>query len=58
MELPPTEPPASPAPRSTLSVYAWIGWGVFFLFFVSIVKRTNDLRSEVERLKKNAFKEK
>jgi hypothetical protein len=35
-----------------------IGWGVFFLFFVSIVKRTNDLRSEVERLKKSMFKEK
>jgi hypothetical protein len=34
-----------------------IGWGVFFLFFVSIVKRTNDLRSEVERLKKSVFKE-
>ena len=35
-----------------------IGWGVFFLFFVSVVKRTNDLRSEVDRLKKAAFKEK
>jgi len=35
-----------------------IGWGVFFLFFVSIVKRTNDLRAEVERLKKSVFKEK
>jgi hypothetical protein len=35
-----------------------IGWGVFFLFFVSIVKRTNDLRAEVERLQKTAFKEK
>lgn len=35
-----------------------IGWGVFFLFFVSIVKRTNDLRGEVERLKKVLFKEK
>jgi hypothetical protein len=35
-----------------------IGWGVFFLFFVSIVKRTHDLRAEVERLKKSAFKEK
>ena len=34
------------------------GWGVFFLFFVSIVKRTSDLRSEVERLKKSVFKEK
>jgi hypothetical protein len=35
-----------------------IGWGVFFLFFVSIVKRTNDLRAEVERLKKTVLKEK
>ena len=35
-----------------------IGWGVFFLFFISIVKRTNDLRAELERLKKSAFKEK
>jgi len=34
-----------------------IGWGVFFLFFVSIVKRTSDLRSDVERLKKSVFKE-
>jgi hypothetical protein len=34
-----------------------IGWGVFFLFFVSVIKRTNDLRSEIERLKKNAFKQ-
>ena len=31
-----------------------IGWGVFFLFYVSIAKRTNDLRAEIERLK-NAF---
>ncbi len=28
-----------------------IGWGVFFLFYISIVKRTADLRAEVERLK-------
>jgi len=35
-----------------------IGWGVFFLFFVSIVKRSSDLRSEVERLKKTILKEK
>lgn len=34
-----------------------IGWGVFFLFFLSIIKRTNDLRGEVERLKKSALKE-
>jgi hypothetical protein len=28
-----------------------IGWGVFFLFYVSIAKRTSDLRSEIDRLK-------
>ena len=28
-----------------------IGWGVFFLFYISIAKRTSDLRDEVERLK-------
>ena len=28
-----------------------IGWGVFFVFYVSIAKRTSDLRNEVERLK-------
>lgn len=31
-----------------------IGWSVFFLFFVSMAKRSNDLRVEVERLKKAA----
>lgn len=34
-----------------------IGWAVFFLFFVSVIKRTIGLRSEVERLKRNLFKE-
>ena len=28
-----------------------ISWGVFFLFYVSVVKRTSDLRAEIERLK-------
>jgi len=28
-----------------------IGWGVFFLFYVTIAKRTADLRAEVERMK-------
>ena len=28
-----------------------IGWGIFFVFFLSIVKRTSALRSEIERLK-------
>ena len=28
-----------------------IGWGIFFLFFLIILKRTSDLRAEIERLK-------
>jgi hypothetical protein len=28
-----------------------IGWGVFFLFYIRIAKRTSDIRAEVERLK-------
>ena len=28
-----------------------IGWGVFFLFYVRIAKRTSDLRNEIDRLK-------
>ncbi|MGB9435568.1 MAG: hypothetical protein WBQ89_25185 [Candidatus Acidiferrum sp.] len=28
-----------------------IGWGVFFLFYVTIAKRTNDLRGEIDRVK-------
>jgi hypothetical protein len=28
-----------------------IGWGLFFLFYVTIAKRTNDLRGEIDRLK-------
>jgi hypothetical protein len=28
-----------------------IGWGVFFIYFVSVARRTSDLRKEVERLK-------
>ncbi len=31
-----------------------IGWGIFFVFLLSIVKRTSALRSEIERLK-NSF---
>jgi hypothetical protein len=31
-----------------------IGWSVFFLLFVSIAKRSSDLRKEVERLKRTA----
>jgi hypothetical protein len=28
-----------------------IGWGIFFVFFLSIVKRTSDIRAELDRLK-------
>ena len=35
-----------------------IGWSVFVLFFLSIAKRSSDLRSEVERLKRAAAREK
>ena len=33
-----------------------IGWGVFFVFFLSILKRTNDLRADLDRLKKGKEK--
>jgi hypothetical protein len=32
-----------------------LGWAIFFGFYLSVIKRTNDLRAEVERLKKTAF---
>ena len=35
---------------SVFAAYA-IAWGVFFLFYVTVAKRTKDLRSEVARLK-------
>jgi hypothetical protein len=28
-----------------------IGWGVFFIFYLTVAKRTSDLRVEIERLK-------
>jgi len=33
-----------------------IGWGVFFVFYLTVVKRTSSLRAEVERLKKSINK--
>jgi CcmD family protein len=35
---------------SVMAAYM-IGWGVFFLYFVTVARRTADLRKEVERLK-------
>jgi hypothetical protein len=28
-----------------------LGWGVFFVFYLSVAKRTSALRGEIERLK-------
>ena len=30
-----------------------IGWGVFFIYLVSVARRTAELRKDVERLKKS-----
>jgi len=35
------------------SVFAayMIGWAVYFVFYLTVAKRTSDLRADVERLK-------
>ena len=33
-----------------------IGWGVFFVYFVSVAQRTSALRKELERLKNSLMK--
>lgn len=35
---------------SVLAAYL-VGWGVFFVFYVSVAKRTSDLKKEVQGLK-------
>lgn len=35
---------------SVLAAYL-VGWGVFFVFYLSVAKRTSDLKKEVEHLK-------
>ncbi|HUI73731.1 MAG TPA: hypothetical protein VLX32_02240 [Candidatus Acidoferrum sp.] len=35
-----------------------IGWAVFFLFYVSVAKRTASLRADVQRLKDSLNKKK
>ena len=37
---------------SVLAAYM-IGWGVFFLYFVTVARRTAELRKDVERLKQS-----
>jgi uncharacterized membrane protein YciS (DUF1049 family) len=36
--------------QSVFAAYA-IGWGVFFVFYVSVAMRTSTLRDDIERLK-------
>jgi len=36
--------------QSVFAAYV-IGWGVFFVFYLTVAKRTSDLRGEIERLK-------
>jgi hypothetical protein len=33
-----------------------IGWGVFFIFYLTVAKRTSSLREELERLKNSMNK--
>ena len=35
---------------SVLAAYM-IGWAVFFFYFVSVARRTSELRKEIERLR-------
>jgi uncharacterized membrane protein YciS (DUF1049 family) len=46
--------------RSLDSVFAAyiIGWAVFFVFYLTIAKRTSSLREELERLKNSLNREK
>ena len=30
-----------------------VGWGVFFVYFVTVARRTTELRKDVERLKQS-----
>jgi hypothetical protein len=39
--------------NSVFWAYA-MGWAIFFVFFASVAKRSNDLRAEVDRLKRMA----
>ena len=46
--------------RSLDSVFAAyiIGWAVFFVFYLTVAKRTWSLREELERLKNSLHREK
>jgi hypothetical protein len=35
-----------------------IGWGVFFIYYVTVARRTSQLKDEIERLKNSVNKSK
>lgn len=35
-----------------------LGWGIFFMYFLSVARRMSSLRDEVERLKKLVARDK
>ena len=37
---------------SVMTAYM-IGWGVFFVYFVTVARRTSDLRKDVQKLKES-----
>ncbi len=43
--------------NSVFAAYA-IGWTVFLIFYLTVAKRTADLRAEVERLKSSVTRDK
>ena len=43
--------------QSVFAAYI-IGWAVYFVFYVSVAKRTLSLRAEIERLKNSLHREK
>lgn len=43
--------------QSVFAAYI-LGWAVFFVFYLTVAKRTSTLRHEIERLKNSLHREK
>jgi hypothetical protein len=43
--------------QSVFAAYV-LGWAVFFVFYLTVAKRTWDLRGEIQRLKNSLHREK
>jgi hypothetical protein len=39
--------------QSVFAAYV-LGWAVFFVFYLTVAKRTSDLRGEIQRLKNSS----